>query len=152
MNIDKHTPYYDPIRSKCANFWFSCSFAPNQHVFSYLLSKKNIDSLSKSNGTSIVYTHFGYFYKNGKLDNQFVESINYLRSKKNGIYIPVSKLLDEIALKRRLNGKVSYPKINILTKFKYEFLHLLTRVFFRKFHKIDDYAFKKLNKEMFINK
>jgi hypothetical protein len=152
LKIDKHTPYFDSKRSKYTNFWFSCSFAPNQNVFSHLLSKKNIDKLVNSNGTSIVYTHFGYFFKNGKLDNKFIESINYLSSKKNGIYKPVTNLLDDIALERKLNGKISYPKINILTKFKYEFLHLLTRVYFRKFHKIDDYAFKELNKEMFIKK
>ena len=113
------------------------------------MSKNNIDKLVKSNGTSIVYTHFGYFYKNGQLDKKFMDSINYLKSKKNGVFKPVTSILDNIAMERKLNGKISYPKINFFTKFKYEFLHLLTRFYFRKIMKIDDYAFKELNVEMF---
>ena len=33
-------PYTDPIRCKYANKWFSATFAPNQDVFSHIMSKK----------------------------------------------------------------------------------------------------------------
>ena len=143
-------PYTDPIRSKYANKWFSATFAPNQDVFSYIMSKKNIDLLSKSNGVSIVYTHFGYFFKDNELDKRFVKSINYLSSKKNGVFRPVSQTLNDIANERKSMGLNPYPKINSIQKFKFELLHLITRIYYRKFLKIDDYSFKNLKKEMFL--
>ena len=57
LSIDPLTPYIDPKRSRSyANHWFSSSFAPNQLVFNYLLSRKNIDKLAQKGGTSIVFT------------------------------------------------------------------------------------------------
>ena len=47
-------------------------------------------------------------------------------------------------------GLNPYPKINSIQKFKFEFLHLITRIYYRKFLKIDDYSFKNLKKEMFL--
>ena len=57
-------------------------------------------------GTAIVFTHFGYFYKDGKLDQGFVEAIDYLTIQKDGNYMPVSQLLDLRAEERRLKGKI----------------------------------------------
>ena len=148
-NIDDLMPYKDPKRSKYANYWFSSTFAPNQKVFKHVMSNKNIDRLEKSNGTSIIYTHFGYFVKNGQLDTDFIKSIEYLSKKKNGIFKPVSKILNDIASEREQNGKTKFPNISYLKKFQYEIYHLLTRIYFRKIFKIDDYGFKNLNKEMF---
>tara|TARA_Y100001968_G_C19389552_1_gene734796 strand:+ start:74 stop:1051 length:978 start_codon:yes stop_codon:yes gene_type:complete len=148
-NIDNLMPYKDPKRSKYANYWFSSTFAPNQQVFKHVMSDKNIDRLEKSNGTSIIYTHFGYFFKNGQVDIDFIKSIEYLSKKKNGIFKPVSKILNDIALEREQNGKAKFPKISNLKKIQYELYHLLTRIYFRKIVKIDDYEFKNLNKEMF---
>lgn len=152
LAVDPKMPYVDPRRSQYSNYWFSSSFAPNQLVFSHLLSRKNVDKLIEQNGTAIVYTHFGYFVKHGKLDQGFVEAIDYLTSQEGGNYLPVSELLDSIAEKRKLKGKNPYPKISLLYKFRLEFVHLLTRVYYRKFNKIDDYSFKDLDKNMFLNK
>ena len=66
---------------------FQQLFAPNQDVFNHILSKSNIDKLANSGGISIVYTHFGYFMKNGKLDNGFVEKINLLFLKNLMVYL-----------------------------------------------------------------
>ena len=146
--FDKLMPYVDPKRSKYSNYWFSASFAPNQNVFKLIMSKKNIDELSKKGGNSIIYTHFGYFVKDGILDKDFINSINYIAKKKNGRFLTVSKLLNSIVSER----KNKYPTIKYFTKLKFEFFHLLTRIYYRKIFKIDDYAFKNLNKNMFLKK
>jgi hypothetical protein len=149
LQIDKLSPYVDPWRNKYSNYWFSCSFAPNQNVFAHLLSNKNIDSLVENNGTAIVYTHFGYFMQNNKIDIRFLESINYLSSKKGGLFLPVSELLNTIAQERISNGKVPFPTIKYRQKFYFEFLHLWTRIYYRWINKIDDYSFKGLDSRMF---
>lgn len=152
LKTDPLTPYIDPKRNEYSNYWFSSTFAPNQLVFNHLLSKKNIDRLHKEKGTSIVFTHFGYFMKDGKLDEDFVANIEYLTSKSNARFLTVSELLNEIVNERMSKGRTAYPVINPIQKFRLEFLHLLTRVYYRKFNKIDDYAFKDLDKEMFLEK
>jgi hypothetical protein len=152
LAVDPKTPYIDSRRSKYSNYWFSSSFAPNQLVFNHLLSKENVDKLVKDQGTAIVFTHFGYFYKDGQLDPGFVEAIEYLVSQKGGTYLPVSELLDQRAEERRSKGKQPYPTISLWYKFRLELIHLWTRVYYRKFNKIDDYAFKGLDKDMFLDK
>lgn len=150
LKTDPLTPYIDPKREKHSNYWFSSTFAPNQLVFNHLLSKQNIDNLYKENGTSIVFTHFGYFMKDGKLDEEFVTKIEYLTSKPNARFLTVSDLLNEIVEERKSKGKIEYPVIKYYQKFRLEFLHLLTRIYYRKFNRIDDYAFKDLDRDMFI--
>lgn len=152
LKIDPLTPYIDPKRSTYSNYWFSSSFAPNQLVFNHLLSRKNINRLVKESGTSIVFTHFGYFYRDNQLDPGFVNAINYLTSQKGGEFIPVGELLDKIKNERLAKNETAYPEISSLYKFRLELLHLWTRIYYRKLHKIDDYALKGLNKEMFVNK
>ena len=152
LAVDPKTPYIDPKRSRFSNYWFSSSFAPNQLVFNHLVSRKNVDKLVSQEGTAIVFTHFGYFYKDGQLDQGFVEAIDYLTSQKDGNYMPVSQLLDLRAEERRRKGKTPYPTISWFYKFRLELIHLLTRVYYRKFNKIDDYAFKDLDKDMFVEK
>jgi len=152
LAVDPKTPYIDPKRSRFSNYWFSSSFAPNQLVFNHLVSRKNVDKLVSQGGTAIVFTHFGYFYKDGQLDQGFVEAIEYLASQKDGNYMPVSQLLDLRAEERRLKRKDPYPTISWFYKFRLELIHLLTRVYYRKFNKIDDYAFKDLDKDMFVEK
>ena len=152
LAVDPKTPYIDPKRSRFSNYWFSSSFAPNQLVFNHLVSRKNVDKLVSQGGTAIVFTHFGYFYKDGKLDQGFIEAIDYLTSQKDGNYMPVSQLLDLRAEERRRKGKTPYPTISWFYKFRLELIHLLTRVYYRKFNKIDDYAFKDLDKDMFVEK
>lgn len=147
---DKYMPYVDPKRSQYSNYWFSATFAPNQLVFNHLVNKETIQKLEKQGGVCIIFTHLGYYMKNGKIDEGFVERINWLAKNKNGVYIPVSKVLDKIVEERKERGEKLYPEIPLVTKFFMELRHLLTRIKYRKFVKIDDYAFKNLNKEMFV--
>lgn len=147
---DKYMPYIDHKRDKYANYWYSATFAPNPQVFNYVVTPHSIRHLENVGGCCIIFTHLGYYYKNGQLDSGFVERINMLAENPNGIYLPVTKTLDAIAENRELAGKVKYPVIPAFGKFILEFKHLLTRVKFRKIIKIDDYAFKNLKKEMFV--
>jgi hypothetical protein len=150
--FDNLMPYVDPKRNKYSNFWFSATFAPNQMVFNHLVNEKSILKLEKEEGTCLLYTHLGYFMKDGKIDEGFKQRIEMLSKKTNGNYVPVSKVLTEIKDKRIKENKTPYPKISLYKKFIMEFVHLFTRVYFRKIVKIDDYAFKDLNAEMFLKK
>lgn len=143
-------PYIDRKRSKYANYWFSASFAPNQWVFNHIVTKKSLRQLEKQKGVSIIFTHLGYFMRDGKIDPGFVERINWLTENPNGKYIPVSDVLTSIAESRKTNGSPPYPVIPPYYKVIMELRHLITRVKYRKFIKLDDYAFKNLKKEMFI--
>lgn len=150
--FDKYMPYTDPYRSKCSNYWFSATFAPNQWVFNHLLTPDSIDKLEKQNGICVIFTHLGYFMRNGRIDPGFKERIEYITQKKNGKFVPVSQVLDDIAKKRIEKGQDPYPKLPWWQKTRMEFQHLFTRLLFRKIIKIDDYSFKDLNAEMFIKK
>ena len=148
--FDKYMPYTDLSRSEFANHWFSSTFAPNQWVFNHLVTQKAIKKLEKENGVCIIFTHLGYFFKDGEIDKGFTERINWLSNNQNGIYIPVSELLEKIADTRINKGKNPYPVIPAHVKFNMELRHLLTRIKYRKMFKLDDYAFKKLNRKMFV--
>jgi hypothetical protein len=150
--FDNLMPYVDPKRNKYCNYWFSATFAPNQRVFNHLVNEDSIRKLEKEKGTCILYTHLGYYMKDGKIDEGFKERIEMLSKNLNGNYVPVSQVLNNIKDKRILDNKKPYPTISRFKKFTMEFVHLFTRVYFRKVVKIDDYAFKDLNAEMFLKK
>lgn len=149
---DKYMPYTDPKRSKYSNYWFSATFAPNQWVFNHVVTPQKIDKLEKQGGIGIVYTHLGYFMRDGKIDRGFKDRIEYLANKKNGSFIPVSEILDTIVQDRIQKGELPYPVLPWWQKSRMEFQHLLTRLLFRKIVKLDDYSFKDLKAEMFVNK
>jgi len=151
IKYDPYMPYIDPKRSRYANYWYSATFAPNQWIYNKIVNEKSIERLDKENGACILFTHLGYFMQNGKVDIGFIESLDILSDNENGIYMPVSDVLDAIAEKRVKQGTVKYPVIGSYAKFKMELTHLLTRVKYRKILKLDDYAFKELQKSQFID-
>ena len=53
------------------NYWYSSTFAPNQWMFNHIVTKESIDRLEKEGGICILYTHLGYYHKNGKVDEGF---------------------------------------------------------------------------------
>lgn len=151
IKYDPYMPYVDPKRSKYANYWYSATFAPNQWVYNKVVNKESIERLDKQNGACILFTHLGYFMQNGKIDKEFIESLEILSNNQNGIYIPVSKVLERIAENRAVKGGVKYPVIGSYVKFRMELTHLFTRIKYRKILKLDDYAFKELEKNQFIH-
>ncbi len=138
IKFNPKMPYIDPDKTRYANYWFSATFAPNQWLFNHLVTKKAIDRLEKEKGICILFTHLGYYMQQGRIDPGFMEAINYI-SQKDGWFVPVSTVLDFL-----LETRSADLKITRLEKLKLEFLHLLTRLKYRRFIKLDDYAFKKL--------
>ena len=149
--FDPYMPYIDSSRSKYSNYWFSATFAPNPWIFNKIVNEKSIRKLEKENGICIIFNHLGYLIQNGEIDKGFVERINMLSENSNGWYAPVSTILEYICEQRKQQNKEEYPILPRMSKFRMEFQHLLTRVKYRKLLKLDDYAFKKLNKDMFVN-
>ena len=147
---DKRMPYIDPRRSQYANYWYSATFAPNQDVFNYVVSDKALAKLERKGGCCIIFTHLGYYCKDGVIDPGFVERIKKIASNPNCISMPVTQTLDAIAEAREKAGKRKYPTISYFYKTWLEVKHLLTRVKYRYFVKLDDYAFKDLKAEMFV--
>ncbi|MDZ4722836.1 MAG: hypothetical protein SGI97_02860 [candidate division Zixibacteria bacterium] len=93
-------PYYDPERP-FVQAWYASSEGPEIISFNRLLGEANQDRLESEGGACIVYTHLGAgFYKNEKVDSQFVMLMSRL-SKKNGWFVPVTGLLDYL---RSRNG------------------------------------------------
>ncbi len=89
-------PYYDPARP-WVNQWFSGSDATHGFAFNRNVNKSTVDKLVAERGGCFLYTHFGKdFYENGRLDPQFVKTMEYIASL-NGWFVPVSTMLDFLA-------------------------------------------------------
>jgi len=79
------------------NQWFAGSDARDGFVFNRNVTKSTVDKLVAERGGCLLYTHFGKdFYENGKLNPQFVKTIEYIASR-NGWFVPVATLLDFLA-------------------------------------------------------
>jgi hypothetical protein len=149
IKYDRYMPYIDPKRSDYVNYWFSATFAPNQWIFNRLVTPESIRRLEKENGTCIIFTHLGYYMKNGQIDPGFAERIEMLSRNPNGVYVPVSRVLATISHEREASERAAYPVIPLWAKFWMEVRHLWTRFKYRKLIKLDDYAFKALDDKMF---
>jgi len=147
--FDKYMPYIDPKRSEHCNYWFSATFAPNPWIFNKIINRRAIDGLETEKGICIVFSHLGYFMKGGSIDKGFVDAIHYLASKNSCVSVPVSRLLGEMMENRNRQGREPTPRIPLLAKAILESKHLLTRYKYRHILKLDDYAYKSLNNEMF---
>jgi hypothetical protein len=135
-----YMPYKDKVYDEFANYWYSSTFASNQWMFNQRVNKKTIDQLEKDGGICILYTHLGYYHKNGKIDEGFQKAIEYLGAKKTGWYIPVNEVLDFLMEKKMENGTAEY--IPFWFKKRLEVHSLITRIKYRYFVKKDDYHFK----------
>lgn len=141
LKINPYMPYKDKKYDEFCNYWYSSTFASNQWMFNKIVNKKSIDRLEKEGGVCILYTHLGYFYKDGKVDEGFKKAIEYLGSKENGLYVPVGKVMEILKEQKKQDNKGDY--IPYWFKKKMEFLSLKTRIKYRFIVKKDDYHFKK---------
>jgi hypothetical protein len=102
LKFNPSMPYHDPDKP-FVNHWFSFSDGSNPKRFSKLLGKDNIKQLADERGACIVYTHFAHgFFKNGKLDENFMKSIKRITSEPDGWFVPCSTLLDRLNLMKRV--------------------------------------------------
>ncbi|MBL0686546.1 MAG: hypothetical protein JJV94_01795 [Sulfurospirillum sp.] len=124
IKSDPYMPYIENSKSKYSNFWFSSTDALDITNFNTMVSPNNIDKLIDENGISIIYTHFASgFVKDGQLDKEFKKNIEYLSSK-NGLFIPISKLLDFLLEKKYYKNLT----ISNFEKFKLDFRFFYQRV------------------------
>jgi hypothetical protein len=124
IKSDPYMPYIENRKSKYSNFWFSSTDALNLNSFNNMVSSNNIDKLIYENGISIIYTHFASgFVKNGQLNKEFETNIEYLSSK-NGLFIPVSELLDLLLEKKYYKNLT----ISSFEKFKLDFRFFYQRI------------------------
>lgn len=90
-------PYYDSNRP-FVKAWYGSSEGPEVHSFNKTISEENQDRLESEGGACIMYTHLavGFQDAKGNIQPRFKELMIRL-SKKNGLFIPVSPLLDVIS-------------------------------------------------------
>ena len=92
-------PYHDPDRP-FVKLWYASSEGAQAPSFVRMLREENQEALEEESGCCIMYTHFGLGYEsNGRLEPRFVELMTRL-AKRNGWFVPVHVLLDEIVRQR----------------------------------------------------
>ena len=141
LQVNPYMPYKDKKYDEFCNFWYSSTFASNQWMFNKMVNKRTINKLEKEGGVCILYTHLGYFYKNGEIDKEFKKTIEYLGQKESALFLTVGetmKLLQKNKLEKKINDYIPF-----WSKKRLEFLSLKTRIKYRYFVKKDDYHFKK---------
>ena len=116
------------IRSKQENsVFFNTADAPDVWSFNQIVNRRAIDQLRKARGWTIVSTHFGKgFYRDGALNEQFVQTMNYLSSLP-AWFVPVSDLLDY------LRDKFGASQLSLVENTKMEYSHILDRACGRLF-------------------
>ena len=94
LKADPRLVYKETGREKYSNYWFSASDGMRLKTFLWLLKKEKIDKLVENSGCCIVYTHFAYeFVENGKLNEDFKKTIDYIASK-DGWFVPASQIFE----------------------------------------------------------
>lgn len=114
LKLDPLMPYMDKDKLDYSNYWFSSSDGHTVEEFNHLVRKENIDKLEAEGGACIVYTHFasGFVDSKGKLNQEFIENIEYLSSK-DGWFVPAGTLLDYL-LSQKSTQHVSKIYLNRL--------------------------------------
>ena len=133
-------PYKEKRYDEFSNYWYSSTFASNQWIFNRKVNKKTIDKLESEGGICILYTHLGYFYKNGEIDPGFKKAIEYLGKKQTGWYIPVNEVLDFLLEKKKERSASDY--MPGWFRKKLELQSLMTRIKYRYLIRRDDHHFK----------
>jgi hypothetical protein len=123
LRINPTIPYKDSNRP-FVKYWFSSSDGGTVKSFNQLLSSSNQERLEKEKGVCIVYAHFAKgFVENGEVNSKTKELLIEL-SKRDGWFVPVSKLLDylrtqQLSNKRSLSERTNMELRWFLTKLLY---------------------------------
>jgi hypothetical protein len=126
---DPRMPYRIERTKAYCNCWFSSSDGQTVEEFTDLISRQNVDRIADSGGACIVYTHFaaGFVDKTGQVNEAFHNNLRYL-AHKGGWFVPVSQLLDHLALKGtddpgylyRLGTNIRWGQQRLVKKLRYE--------------------------------
>lgn len=87
-------PYHDPNRPY-VNYWFCGSDAGTYDKFLSLVTPDNLEALRDQRGVCILYVHFGYYFRNGRVTREFVRLIERIASM-DAWLAPTSAILDFI--------------------------------------------------------
>ena len=139
LNILRHChfPYRDKSYAEYCNLLYPSVFCPNQDMFNYRITEKNLQRLISQNGCSIVYTHFGYYTERDGIEQDFLNSLDLLKKYSSDIWFaPVGEILRYLEITNGVQ-QISRPHKMLL-----EAKSLLTRVKYRYFRKLDDYHYK----------
>jgi len=107
LKFNPSMPYHD-LDKPFVNYWFSFSNGWNLQIFKDLISNKNVKTLIRERGASIVYTHFasGFTEKDEtgvyRLDEGFKTQMEKLFQGKEGWFVPASVLLDRLLVMKNV--------------------------------------------------
>jgi hypothetical protein len=97
-----HMPYADPERPY-VRAWFASAEGANCRSYLRQFNEREQDRLEEEGGACIMYTHFGHgFVDNGRLHPEFTRLMTRM-AKKNGLFVPVAALLDQLAERRGIH-------------------------------------------------
>jgi hypothetical protein len=86
------------------------------------VTKRSVDALMRNRGWAIVSTHLGKgFFKNGKIDSEFRETMEYLAGLP-GWFVPTSQLLDFLVERDGCDA------LGPVERFRMEASHVLDRL------------------------
>lgn len=91
-------PYRDPLRPH-VNQWFISADAANLESFFRMLTPANLERLAREGGASILYVHFGIFFPDGRVTDDFKTVLRRVAGM-NGWFPTSSDLLDHIRRER----------------------------------------------------
>lgn len=113
INLDRINPtmpYHDPAKP-LVKHWFSSGDAADPESFCNLLSEANQEKLESERGVCILYTHLACgFVENGRVHPRVEELLRGV-ARRDGWFVPVSRLLDHLR-QQRLPGCI--PSMELL--------------------------------------
>lgn len=129
LHFDPKMPYRIRRKEAYSNSWFSSSNGCSVTEMNQLLHSNNVEALEQEGGASIVYTHFasGFVDAKGHLDTVFKRQMEYLAAK-NGWFVPVTTLLDHIAIGRSTDDPGYLYRFGLNWRWLKDRLHLLSKI------------------------
>jgi hypothetical protein len=129
INLDRVNPtmpYHDKAKP-FVKYWFSSCDGADADSFCELLSESNQERLERERGVCVIYTHFACgFVEAGHVHRQ-VEKVLRALARRNGWFVPVSRLLDHLRAERKLDHLPNTESIRMECRWAYDRLNSFIR-------------------------